>query len=79
VIGVRGQDLAPDDPLCNEWTVVIITPHFAGALIANDVHDVCPDVERRFDYVVTFDRDTVLAAAASLLLRMQRRSDAEVA
>jgi EAL domain-containing protein (putative c-di-GMP-specific phosphodiesterase class I) len=79
VTGVRGQDLAPDDPLCDEWTVVIITPHFAGALIAHDVHDVCPDVERRFDYVVTFDRDTVLAAAASLLLRMQRRSDAEVA
>jgi hypothetical protein len=75
VTGVRGQAIAPGDPLCDEWTVVIITPHFAGALIANDVHDVCPDAERRFDYVVTFDRDTVLAAAASLLLRMQRRSE----
>jgi EAL domain-containing protein (putative c-di-GMP-specific phosphodiesterase class I) len=69
--GVRGQALLQGDPLLEEWTVVVITPHFAGALIANDVHDLGEQAERRFDYVVTFDRDIVLAAASSLVRRMQ--------
>jgi hypothetical protein len=71
VRGVRGQALLQGDPLLEEWTVVVITPHFAGALIAKDVHDLGEQAERRFDYVVTFDRDIVLAAASSLVRRMQ--------
>lgn len=68
--GVRGVDLAAGDPLVDEWTVAVVSPHFAGALIAHDCGDGGPEAERRFDYVVTYDRDTVLRAAASLLRRL---------
>jgi diguanylate cyclase (GGDEF)-like protein/PAS domain S-box-containing protein len=74
--GVRGQHLAADDPLRDEWTVVVVSPHFAGALIAHDVGDAAAEDERRFDYVVTFDRDTVLDAASSLLRRLDRSEHA---
>jgi len=39
-------------------------------LLARDLGDEGPDHERRFDYVVTYDRDLVLAAATSLLRRV---------
>jgi DICT domain-containing protein len=67
VPGVRGGDLADDDPLRGEWDVIAIGPHFAGALVARDCGDSGPDSERRFDYVVTHDRDLVIHAANTLL------------
>ena len=76
--GVRGQALLHGDPLLEEWTVVVITPHFAGALIAKDLHDAGEQSERRFDYLVTFDRDVVLAAASSLVRRMQPHQPAQL-
>jgi EAL domain-containing protein (putative c-di-GMP-specific phosphodiesterase class I) len=69
--GVLGRALGPGDPLLHEWTVVVVSPHFAGALIAHDVGDRGIEAERRFDYVVTFDRDIVLEAAGSMLRRAQ--------
>jgi DICT domain-containing protein len=74
-VGVLGRALGPGDPLLQEWTVVVVSPHFAGALIAHDVGDRGLEAERRFDYVVTFDRDVVLEAAASMLRRMQPWED----
>ena len=68
--GVRGVALSPSDPLCAEWDVLVLGPHFAGALIAHDLGDLGPDSERRFDYTVTYDRDLVLAAAEPLLRRL---------
>ncbi|MDY7105654.1 MAG: EAL domain-containing protein [Actinomycetota bacterium] len=68
--GVRGVDLAPDDPLAREWTVVVLGPHFAGALIGRDLGDDVPDPDRRFDYAITHDRDVVLAAAVALMRRV---------
>jgi EAL domain-containing protein (putative c-di-GMP-specific phosphodiesterase class I) len=70
VPGLRGVDLAADDPLVDEWTVVVVGPHYAGALIARDLGDGGPDAERRFQFVVTHDRDLVEAAARSLLSRI---------
>ncbi len=69
-VGVRGGDFAPDDPLVNEWTVTVMTPHLSAALIARDLGDTGPDRERRFEYAITHDRDTVSLAARSLLLRI---------
>jgi hypothetical protein len=68
--GVSGADLAPDDPLRGEWTVVVVGPHYAGALIARDLGDDGPDRERRFEFMITHHRDTVVAAGRSLMGRI---------
>jgi hypothetical protein len=68
--GVRGARLAPDDRLRGEWNVIVVGPHFAGALVGLDLGDGGPDMARRFEYALTFDRGLVLAAARSLLHRV---------
>lgn len=68
--GVRGVDLAPDDPLADEWTVVVLGPHFSGALIGRDLGGRAPGAQPRFSYAITHDRDLVLAAAVSLVRRI---------
>ncbi|HEU0101065.1 MAG TPA: EAL domain-containing protein, partial [Mycobacteriales bacterium] len=39
VPGLRGAALAADDPLCGEWDLVVLAPHFAAALLARDLGD----------------------------------------
>jgi hypothetical protein len=68
--GVRGGRLEPDDPLADEWTVVVVGDHYTGALIARERGGAGPDADPRFDYVLTHDRDLVLAAGRSLLDRL---------
>ena len=34
ILGVRGGDLAADDPLRAEWNVAVVGPHFAAAFVA---------------------------------------------
>jgi DICT domain-containing protein len=65
--GVRGGLHEHDDALRGEWTVIAVGPHFAGALVARDCGDSGPDLMRRFDFVITYDRDLVVEAAGSLL------------
>lgn len=72
--GVRGADLETDDPVRNEWDVVILAPHFAAALLARDLEITGPDLERTFEFAVTYDRDTVEAAAESLMCRVRPRA-----
>lgn len=67
VPGVRWVNLPPNDPLAQEWNVIVVGAHFAGALIARDCGDAGPDAPRRFDYVVTHDRALVLRAARAML------------
>lgn len=68
--GVRGQGFDADDRLRGEWDVIVVGPHMAGALIARDVGDDGPDEQRRFDLVVTYDRELVLTAAQALMARI---------
>jgi EAL domain-containing protein (putative c-di-GMP-specific phosphodiesterase class I) len=70
VAGVRGIALDADDPVRAEWDVVVLTPHFAAALLARDLDqsDV-PQDERTFEFTLTYDRDVVIAATRSLLSR----------
>ncbi len=68
--GVRGANLAVDDDLAGEWTVVVVGPHYAGALIARDCGDDGVEMDRRFEFVVTHNRAVVLDAARSLLARL---------
>ena len=68
--GVRGVDLAPDDVLTREWDIAVLGPHYAGALVARDLGDTGPDHERRFEFVLTFDRELVIDVAAALISRV---------
>jgi EAL domain-containing protein (putative c-di-GMP-specific phosphodiesterase class I) len=70
ISGVRGAGLAEEDPLAGEWSVVVIAPHFAGALVAQDLGDTGADGERRFVFATTYRRDLVIAAARTLLERV---------
>lgn len=68
-IGVRGGPLANGHPIADEWTVTVVGPHDAAALIARKRTDIVTDIddEEIFDYVITHDRETVVAAARSLM------------
>ena len=74
VPGVRGATLAPDDPLREEWDIAVLGPHYAGALVARDLGDEGPDAQRRFEFVLTFDRELVVDIASSLISRLSRPS-----
>jgi diguanylate cyclase (GGDEF)-like protein/PAS domain S-box-containing protein len=67
---VRGAALRPGDPLLGEWSVAVLGPHFAAALVAVDLGDTGPDMERRFDFALTYDRDLVTQAASALMARV---------
>jgi EAL domain-containing protein (putative c-di-GMP-specific phosphodiesterase class I) len=72
-IGIRGITLQSTDPLCSEWTVVTIGPQTSAALIAREHpgnQADTPDSDRRFEFVITYDRDLVTAAARNLLGRI---------
>jgi hypothetical protein len=45
------------------WDLIVIGPRFAAALVANDLGDQGPDDQRRYDPVVTHDRELVIRAA----------------
>jgi len=68
--GVRGAHLAPTDPVRGEWDVVVLSPHFSAALLARDLGDGGPDLQRRYEYALTYDRQTVEQAGVSLVARV---------
>ncbi len=70
VAGVRGASLRVNEDLAGEWNVIVVGPHQAAALIAVDLGDGGPDMQRRFAYTLIEDRDLVLRAARSLMLRI---------
>jgi len=72
--GVRGATLAPHDPVRGEWDLVVLSPHFAAALLARDLGDDGPDLDREFEFALTYDRDTVVRAAHTLLSRVAPRA-----
>ncbi|MFZ1993949.1 MAG: EAL domain-containing protein [Solirubrobacteraceae bacterium] len=65
--GVRGGDLARNDILRHEWNIAVLGPHYAGALVARDLGDDGPEHHRRFEFVLTFDRDLVVDVTAALI------------
>ncbi|MBB3096133.1 EAL domain-containing protein (putative c-di-GMP-specific phosphodiesterase class I) [Actinoplanes campanulatus] len=70
--GVRGAGLHPWDPLANEWTVVVLGAHTSAALIARDLGESGPDEDRQFEFVVSYDRALVTAAAHAMVGRLTR-------
>ncbi len=73
--GVRGAALEPGDVLAGEWSVAVLGPHFAAALVAVDLGDKGPEMERRFEFALTYDRDLVTDAAAALMRRVAPATD----
>jgi len=76
---VRWVDIAPEDPLSSEWTIVVLGPHTAAALIAQEQFPSpgpahLPDSDRRFEAAITFDRATVTRAARTLMARLAPHS-----
>ena len=68
--GVRGAQLTSGDVVRGEWDVVVLAPHFAAALLARDLGDDGPDLDRRFEYALTYRREAVVRAACALLSRV---------
>ena len=73
---IRGVDLDPNDPLCIEWTILVLGPDTATGLIARDCDPESAldanvdDGDRRFEMTMTFDRSRVALAARNLLHRL---------
>lgn len=72
--GIRAVPLSAADPLREEWVVLTLGPYNAAAIIArerldSDAPPNCDD-DREFDYIITYDRSVVTAAARSLLQRV---------
>jgi EAL domain-containing protein (putative c-di-GMP-specific phosphodiesterase class I) len=63
---VSGYSLRPDDPLTAEWTVIFITSTSADGIFAHATRE--PD---QYQVAICHDRELVLAAARSLIERMQ--------
>jgi DICT domain-containing protein len=69
--GVRGIELHPEDPLCDEWVVVTLGADTCRALVARELRvPATHDGERRFEFLITSDRAMVTRAAHGLLARV---------
>ena len=67
--GVRGVDLDEDDPLVDEWVVVLPSSQRPCVLAATDLREPSDDdLDRAFLYATSSDAD-VVAACAGLLSR----------
>jgi EAL domain-containing protein (putative c-di-GMP-specific phosphodiesterase class I) len=74
VPGVRGATLESDDAIVDEWDIVVLGPQFAAALLAREQDPAGgPDMDRIFDFALTYDRDLVIAATHSLMSRVTAR------
>ena len=71
---VEGLALADDDPILAEWHVAALSPHRAALLSARDLGDDGEDMERRFDFVHSYDRKVVATACRGILGRLPGRT-----
>lgn len=76
--GVRGITVSADDPLAEEWVVVVVAPHYAAALVARDIGDrPAEEMDRRFEFAMTHDRQLVSSLGRSLMSRIADREEPE--
>ena len=72
--GVRGCVLDPSDPLVGEWDIVVVGPHFAATLVARDLGDTGPDNNRRFEFMLSHNRELAVQVAFALMSRVWPRA-----
>ena len=65
--GVVGAPIPHGHRLSDEWSVVVVGPHYAGALVARQQSGERTGDDQRWDFAVTHDRDLVVAAGRALL------------
>jgi EAL domain-containing protein (putative c-di-GMP-specific phosphodiesterase class I) len=65
--GIRVVSLEDGHRLGEEWSVIVVGPHYAGALVARRVGDDA------YDFAVTHDRRLAVEAGRSLLRRLEPR------
>ena len=63
----------PTDQVRGEWDIAVLSPHFSAALLARDLGDDGPELERMFEFALTYDRVTVGRAAHALVSRVAAR------
>lgn len=67
--GITHSDLDPTDPLIEEWNIVVLGQFYCCVLSARDLRIGRCESDRRFDYVVSHDRGTVIRCARAILSR----------
>lgn len=70
VPGLRWAQLEASDPLVGEWDIAVIAPHFSAAFTARDLGDDGPDMDRRFEFAITYERELAVRAARSMMRRL---------
>jgi EAL domain-containing protein (putative c-di-GMP-specific phosphodiesterase class I) len=65
---IHVNQVAADDPLLQEWDVVVLTVDFAAVLSAR-LKDTSQHGEGTYDFILSHDRALAAAAARSLILR----------
>ncbi len=65
--GLRTSALHAGDPMSGEWDVVVLGPHYCGALVTREAEGA----PRRFAYAVHHDRGLVWRAARAFLRRLE--------
>ena len=68
--GVHGGQVGPGDAALGEWTVAVVAPHFAAALVAHARREPGPDGAAIYDYVLTYDRECAISVAAGMTARV---------
>lgn len=66
--GAHVTQISPEDPLLEEWDIVVLTADFAAVLVARET-DPGRHSEGSYDFVVSHDRELALAAARNLIYR----------
>ncbi len=67
---IRGCTLQRDDPMAQEWNIVVLGSYFAGGLFARPRRRPQSRHDRSFDVIVTYERNLILEAARSLIGRL---------
>ena len=71
VPGVRGANIDANDELYDEWGIVVISPHFAAALLARPAGDRnVPDDQRQYDFALTYNREQIVESARNMMSKI---------
>ncbi|ORI16569.1 hypothetical protein BJI47_07455 [Rhodococcus sp. 1168] len=68
-IHIHRASLDPADGMTEEWNVVVLGAHFCCALSAREMNSGDSGPDRKFDYVISHDRCTVVRCAKAILQR----------
>lgn len=68
--GVRGGHVPIDDPLSDEWCVVVVSPHFAVSLAARPIEGTRDGSGPMYEFCLSHRRELVLDAARIVLDRL---------